>query len=60
MTREQADTIRVGDRVLYRGEPRTVAAIRSQGIWALHFRLLGVGDGYTSYRLCGFVAQQEG
>lgn len=54
MTREQAERIRIGDTVVYRGRECQVAGIRVRGMEAPYYRLTSDrGDeGMTSWRLC--------
>ncbi len=52
MTEQEAKRINQGDTVVYRGDERTVISIKASGIAAPLFRLQGVEDGLTSYRLC--------
>jgi translation elongation factor P/translation initiation factor 5A len=53
MTEAQARQIKSGDRVIYKGQPHRVTSVKlNGGVGAPYFRLEGVRDGLTSYRLC--------
>lgn len=59
MTEQEAGQIRNGDTIIYQGQPHVVTGIKVAGIAAPHFRLAGVRDGLTSYRLCSLPPQAK-
>lgn len=54
-----ADTVKMGDTVMYRGRPHRVNSIKVGLIWGPHFRLMDTDGELTSYRLCSPAPRDE-